>query len=705
MVVDLGRVIGGERVSRGDLLEAPIRWPRPSHLLEPLPAGSSIREAASRMGINDLRGLLEHVPTAHQVRSNRSLGELRVGEEATVEVEIRSISLRPTRRRNLRIVEALVSDGSGTVKAVWFNQQWLAKQLEPGMRLRIFGKFKSGALQVREHERIDHVAAGPTPEDQEISVYPGTEGLSSARIRQIVESVRGFELDTIEPLPARMRAREKLMTRADALAEMHFPRPEGSPEAGRTRLAFEELLLHQLALIQRRRSRSDGFSSQILTPHGTLIDPWRERLPFQMTTDQSKAMAEIDSDLGRSIPMQRLLMGEVGSGKTVVALAAMLRAAENGAQAAMMAPTETLAEQHFSTLDAMLPEVPLALLTGSTPVARRREILARLAAGELPLVVGTHALIEEPVVFRNLALVVVDEQHRFGVRQRAALDAKAPAGMLPHVLHMTATPIPRTLSLVNWGDIDVTQIRELPRGRRPIGTRVVGDGQRAEAYDLVRAELRAGRQAYVVCPLVSESEQLQAKAATVEAEKLALGELKDFSVGLIHGQMSAAEKAGAMDGFAAGEIDVLVATSVIEVGVDVPNASVMIVEDAARYGISQLHQLRGRVGRGEHDSVCLLFGEPASRRLRVVAAESDGFELARVDLELRGSGEELGTRQSGLPRFRFAVLPEDEALLERAASAAELLIGEDEALEAPEYALLRDAVTGLHGAAIDPIPA
>jgi ATP-dependent DNA helicase RecG len=370
-----------------------------------------------------------------------------------------------------------------------------------------------------------------------------------------------------------------------------------------------------------------------------------------------------------------------------------------------MAPTETLAEQHFATLDAMLPEVPLALLTGSTPAARRREILARLATGELPLIVGTHALIEPTVEFRRLALAVVDEQHRFGVRQRAALDAKAPEGHVPHVLHMTATPIPRTLALTGYGDLDFTQIKELPGGRRPISTRIVGDAQRAEAYDQVREQLREGRQAYVVCPLVSESEVLQARAAIAEADRLATGEFAAFNVRLIHGQMSSADKAAAMKSFATGEADVLVATSVIEVGIDVPNATVMIIEDAERYGISQLHQLRGRIGRGEHASFCMLFGPPAARRLRAVAAERDGFKLAQVDLELRGAGEELGTRQSGLPRFRVAVLPEDNLLLERANVLADRLLKADHSLGQPELELLRSQIIATYGEEIDPIPA
>lgn len=705
MVVDLCRVIGGEHVSREDLASAPVRWPRPSKLSEPLELPPKQAEAAARLGLRTVGDLIEHVPVSHEFRAGRKLRELKTGEEATVEVELRAISLRPTRRRNLRIVEAVVVDDSGSAKAVWFNQQWLAKQLEPGSHLRLYGKFKSGALQVREHVVIQASSGDDEGSSGPVSIYPATEGLKSQRIRELVESARGVEVETIEPLPGRLRAREQLISRADALAALHFPRDQRSSAAGRERLAFEELLLQQLALGMRRRRRVAGRTALELPSLGTLTTSWRERLPFDFTGDQERAISAIGADMARALPMQRLLMGEVGSGKTVVALAAMLQAAENGAQAALMAPTETLAEQHFATLDAMLPSVPLALLTGSTPAARRREILARLASGELPLIVGTHALIEDPVEFRQLALAVVDEQHRFGVRQRAALDAKAPGDSLPHVLHMTATPIPRTLALAAYGDLDVTQIKELPRGRKPIDTRVVADEQRAEAYERVREELRAGRQAYVVCPLVSESELLQARAATVEAEKLASGEFKDFSVRLVHGQMTSADKSAAMDDFASGAADVLVATSVIEVGIDVPNATVMIIEDADRYGISQLHQLRGRVGRGEHQSVCMLFGNPASRRLRAVAAERDGFKLAQIDLALRGSGEELGTRQSGLPRFRVAVLPEDEALLVRASDQAGWLFGADPELALPEHVLLRAATVERYGEEADPIPA
>ncbi|CAN5542514.1 hypothetical protein BH20ACT15_BH20ACT15_14090 [soil metagenome] len=392
--------------------------------------------------------------------------------------------------------------------------------------------------------------------------------------------------------------------------------------------------------------------------------------------------------------MQRLLMGEVGSGKTAVACYAMLRAAECGDQAALMAPTETLAEQHHRTLSSLLgPDgpVPCALLTGATQPAERRAHLQRLASGEPCLTVGTHALIQPDVEFGELTVAVVDEQHRFGVGQRAALDAKGPGGLAPHALHMTATPIPRTLSLTAYGDLDTTAIKELPRGRLPIRTWVVGEEKRPGAYRFLRERIAEGRQAYVVCPLVSESVALEAKAAEAESKLLAGGELSDHRVGVLHGQMPSPDKAETMRRFAAGEIDVLVATSVIEVGVDVPNATVMVVESAERYGLSQLHQLRGRVGRGEHESCCILFtrgsekelSEAAKLRLGAIASDRDGFELAEVDLGIRGEGELLGTRQHGLPRFRAALLPDDTALLLEARDTVRGLLERHGSLEHP----------------------
>jgi ATP-dependent DNA helicase RecG len=402
-------------------------------------------------------------------------------------------------------------------------------------------------------------------------------------------------------------------------------------------------------------------------------------------------------------------MGEVGSGKTVVALYTLLRAVEQGHQGALMAPTETLAEQHFATIQSLMPGavVPLGLLTGSTPGRRRADLLGKLETGELPLIVGTHALIEDSVRFARLAVAVVDEQHRFGVRQRAALDAKAPGDDRPHVLHMTATPIPRTLALSQYGDLDQTVLRALPAGRRPIKTHVFSsETERARAYERIREELRAGRQAFVVCPLVSESELLQARAATAEFERLRDGEFKDFRVVLMHGQLASGAKQEAMGAFSSGEADVLVATSVIEVGIDVPNATVMLVEDADRYGISQLHQLRGRIGRGSHDSLCLLFGAKESPRLRALVAHTDGFRLAEIDLELRGEGELVGTRQHGEAQYRVAELPRDAELLERARRYAEEVIADDPELTSPENAVLADALLGAFGAeALAPIRA
>jgi ATP-dependent DNA helicase RecG len=385
----------------------------------------------------------------------------------------------------------------------------------------------------------------------------------------------------------------------------------------------------------------------------------------------------------------------------------MLRAVENDRQAALMAPTETLAEQHLATLDRLLGGLlPVELLTGSTSAARRRGLLARLRSGELSLVVGTHALIEEAVEFRDLAVCVVDEQHRFGVRQRAALDRKGPEGLVPHALHMTATPIPRTLSLTAYGDLDATALRELPADRGRVETYVVdGARHRARAYERIREEIAKGRQCFVVCPLVERSEGLQARAATAEYERLARTEFREQRVELIHGQMPTARKQEAMKAFAAGAADVLVATSVIEVGIDVPNATVMLIEAAERYGLSQLHQLRGRVGRGEHPSLCVLFGDPRLRRLEAIARERDGFRLAEIDLELRGAGDLLGTRQHGLPELRVARLPEDGGLLERARRLADELLGRDPQLAEPCHALLRHAVSARFGSELEPIPA
>jgi ATP-dependent DNA helicase RecG len=684
--------------------DAPVRsYPRPSVLEEPL----SGPKALEKLRIHTWGDLIEHLPHAHRDRREvRPVADLQPGEEATVAVAVRGVTVKPMRDRRRKRVEARVFDDSGPMVAVWFNQPWIARQLGEGAGVVLHGKLRRrGEFWVSEHEPFGEGlsvrSVGLVP------VHPATEGISAAKLRELMWQARPRMADAIEPLPAALRVEEGLPDRPAALTAVHFPETEEEEQVARRRLAFEELFLLQLAVAGRRRSRREGRRARPLAARGVVVDRWRWSLPFELTEDQIAAMGEIDADIARERPMQRLLMGEVGSGKTVVALEAMLRAVENGAQAALMAPTETLAEQHHRTLDTLLGgSLPLELLTGSTSAARRRDLLGRLASGQLQLVVGTHALLEEPVEFRDLAVVVVDEQHRFGVRQRAALDAKAPDDLTPHALHMTATPIPRTLSLTAYGDLDATVLRHLPKGRQPVETHVVdGARARARAYERIREEIAAGRQCFVVCPLVEESETLQAKAATVEFERLRSTEFRDLRVELIHGQLPSKAKAAAMEAFARGEADVLVATSVIEVGIDVPNATVMLIEAAERYGLSQLHQLRGRVGRGEHASLCILFGDPRLPRLEAIANERDGFRLAEVDLELRGAGDVLGTRQHGLPEFKVARLPEDTELLVRARDRADAIMLEDPRLELPEHALLREAVVSRFGPDHDPIPA
>jgi ATP-dependent DNA helicase RecG len=659
-------------------------------------AGPRLSTIAAEVQLSTLGDLLLHVPHRYSDRSEiRALAELRTGEPATVEVEVKSARLRPTRRRGLRIVEAHVADESGPATAMWFNQAWLVDRLTPGTLLLLSGKLERGQFRVAEHEFVGEGAGIHTT--GLVPVHPATEGLTPKRLRDWVAQAMPLARQVIEPLPAGLRAGRRLAGAADAIVAAHFPDRLADAEAARERLAFEELFLHQAALAARREGREASRPGVSLGKRGELVQGWLESLPFDLTGDQRTAVEEIDTDLSAARPMQRLLMGEVGSGKTVLALFAILRAVAEGFQGALMAPTETLAEQHAATLDRLLAHRPLpfSLLTSATPAARRREALGQLASGELRMVVGTHALIEPDVAFRRLAVCVVDEQHRFGVSQRAALDAKGPDGAAPHVLHMTATPIPRTLSLTAYGDLDATVLRELPAGRKPVDTWVVGEEKRAGAYEFIRARLREGRQAYVVCPLVEGSGKLEAKAAAEEAERLESGELAGFEVGLMHGQMPTREKQRAMEGFAAGTTQVLVATSVIEVGIDVANATVMLVEGAERYGLSQLHQLRGRVGRGEHASHCILFADAGSelarRRLDAIARERDGFKLAEIDLALRGEGEILGTRQHGLPRFRVASLPDDVGLLTDARREVIALHNTYGSLDAPELGPLLDA--------------
>jgi ATP-dependent DNA helicase RecG len=693
-----------EPLDDDQLDDAPVRYPRPSRLAAPLElSGPKARRAAAALGLHTVADLLEHLPRDR--REARTVSQLVPGESATIVVEVRRISSRSVRRRGMRpLVEATVADETGQIKATFFNQPWLVDRYPEGTRLVLHGSLNARRrFNVQDHARTVEAATG----NGSVAHYPATEGVTSAQLLALVRRHADAIADVLEPLPSVMRTAERLPDRPAALAFAHFG---SGDDAARRRLAFEEVLLLQLALLRRRALRRQTGTAPAIDSERALTARWlSEMLPFRLTGNQARALEAIDHDIASPRPMQRLLMGEVGSGKTVVALYAMLRAVEHGVQAAMMAPTETLAEQHFQTIQSLLPGqmVSFGLLTGSTPARRRSDLLAKLETGELSMVVGTHAVIEDPVRFASLAVAVIDEQHRFGVRQRAALDGKAPPGTSPHVLHMTATPIPRTLALSQYGDLDFTVLRELPRGRRPVKTFVCStERERARAYDRMREELRAGRQAFVVCPLVEESELLQARAATAEFERLRSGEFRDFSVVLLHGQMRPAAKQQAMAAFASGAADVLVATSVIEVGIDVPNATVMLVEDADRYGISQLHQLRGRIGRGEHRSLCLLFGPRGAARLRALQSHADGFRLAEIDLQLRGEGELVGTRQHGLAELQFAELPRDAELLERARLRAQRIETDDPDLKLPEHALLGDALRARYGTeALAPIRA
>ncbi len=700
--------------SAAELRDAPVHWPRPSVLEAGLEAldgvGPKLAAAAREAGIATVGDLLYRLPHSHRDRQVRALGSLEPGETGTVAVEVLGSQPRPFRRGKLTMVGVKVGDDTGHVRATWFNQPWAAAKLIPGTELLLTGKLTGKGFTVGEWEVL-RAADPPLSPASFVPVHPATEDLRPAKIREWAEQACKLAPNVVEGLSAELRTRRRLAGVSDALVSAHFPESAEELGEGRARLAFEELFLHQALLATRKRTHRLSRPAPRFGRPGETVGRWIAALPFEPTGDQLAAFDALETDLDAGEPMQRLLMGEVGSGKTVVAVYAMLRALEAGHQAALMAPTETLAEQHAITLGRLLAAeaTPFALLTGATSAAARRRALDQLASGELGLIVGTHALIEPTVRFARLGVVVVDEQHRFGVEQRRALDSKGVAGMAPHVLHMTATPIPRTLSLTAYGDLDATALHQLPAGRVPVTTRIVGEEERSVAYEFLRKRLREGRQAFVVCPLVEASDKLPGKAAGEEAERLRRGELRDFRVGLLHGQMHSRDKNAVMAAFAAGETDVLVATTVIEVGIDVPNATVMMIEGAERFGVSQLHQLRGRVGRGEHASQCLLFaegaGELARKRLAAVEGESDGFRLAEIDLALRGEGEILGTRQSGQARFAVAQLPEDKEVLYEAKEEVEALLREHGSLEVPSLGPLLESARRRFGAGVaDPIP-
>ena len=647
----------------------PPRFPRPEQLDREADSlrgvGPTVSKRLAKLGLRTVRDLLEHAPFRYEAAvPERPIAELLIGEEAAVAGTVKRVSSRRTRRR-LTVQTAVVADATGTISAVWFNQPWLEQQLQEGTSVRLRGQLRRrGEFGVRSHDVGEAAATADFA-----PVYPASEEVTPRKLRELVHAALPTSL--LDPLPAELRDHEGLPQRADALWAVHRPRSLAEAETGRARLAFDELLVLQVGLARRRRER-EGEIAPALDGPGELIDSYAGALPFTLTEHQERAIAEIDADLRRSVPMHRLLQGDVGSGKTIVALHALLRAVESGRQGALMAPTETLAEQHFLTIEEICRElgVSCALLTSASS---KRE---RAHAESADIVVGTHALIQEGVELRDLAVAVVDEQHRFGVTQRRALAE----GRSPHMLHMTATPIPRTLALTVYGDLAVSEISKPPANRKPIVTAWVAEERSAKAYSRLRKHLDAGRQAYVVCPLIEESETTQARAAEAEAERLQRAELRGYRVGLLHGRLRPVERRDLMARFKAGELDVLVATTVIEVGVDVPNATIMIVQEADRFGLAQLHQLRGRVGRGAEQSYCLLISrrreeltDAAVARLEALVRTTDGFELAEVDLDIRGGGQLLGTRQSGLSDLRFAHLRKDRPLLERARAVADAL--------------------------------
>ncbi len=678
--------------------------------------GPRLSEQLGELGIATVLDLLEHYPRRYHDRTNLvEIASLTVGQEATVAGDVKKVSVRRPRGRR-PIVELELFDTSSYLRLTFFNQEYRAK-LEVGTEVSVFGRVEqyrgrrqmvNPALDVLGHH-------GDATTGVLLPVYPqsGKAGIHSWQLRRLVGQAlertrpRGFA----DPLDDDVRRAEGLVDRTTAYWGIHQPATLDDARAARQRLAFDEFLRIQVRLQLHRRAveaERTGIEHHV---EGPLVDAFRAALPFALTASQERALAEIAADLRRPAPMHRLLQGEVGSGKTVVALSALLSAVQGGYQGAFLAPTEVLAEQHAWTLRALvdgltvaapgslLPDRPVhvALLTARTGAADRRRLAAGLRAGEVDIMVGTHALLEEGVTFPRLGLAVIDEQHRFGVEQRDLLRGK---GDDPDVLVMTATPIPRTAAMLLYGDLDKSELRELPAGRAAVQTLRVGPSplERSGVYERLRAEVTAGRQAYVVCPLVEGSERVVATAATTEYERLASEELAGLRLGLLHGQLPSAEKEAVMGAFRAHELDVLVATTVIEVGVDVANATVMVVEDADRFGLLQLHQLRGRIGRGSHPSWCFLLADPTTpegaARLDAMQATTDGFELAERDLEIRGAGAVFGERQSGFSDLKLGRLPRDEPVIVEARGVAERILAVDPDLR--DHAALRDEFEDLY---------
>ncbi|MCO5329510.1 MAG: ATP-dependent DNA helicase RecG [Ilumatobacteraceae bacterium] len=657
--------------------------------------------ALGEVGVATVLDLLTTYPRRWVDRTNECrVSDLVPGQEALVLVTVRSVTKRVGRNRR-PIVEAIVGDGSGRFHVVFFNQPWREKQLRPELQIALFGKpdVYRGSLQMT-NPIVDLIGDRT---GRIVPIYPQSEksGLSTWEIAGWVEDAlhRCEPRGLADPVPAEVRRRLGLVARHEALRGIHLPETMAEKGEARRRLAFDELLRVQTLLVMRKRALEREQKGIRHVVDGELVGRLRASLPFPLTGAQERTIDEITADLGGPHPMHRLLQGDVGAGKTLVAVSAMLVAVQGGHQAALMAPTEVLAEQHATGVRRLLDGVtvpdpgnlfgdrPLRveLLTNRVTGADRREVLAGLADGSVDIAIGTHALIQEGVEFHSLGVVVIDEQHRFGVEQRAALRAKSAGDAVPDVLVMTATPIPRTAAMTVYGDLDVSVLDELPPGRTPIRTHWAnGPMMELAAWGTVREQVGEGRQAYVVCPLIEESEKLEVASAQETFERLVRDELKGLRLGLLHGRLPASEKEAVMDAFRRGDLDVLVATTVIEVGVDVPNATVMVILDADRFGIAQLHQLRGRVGRGAHESECWLVTrqvEGSNPRVEALVESTDGFYLAEVDLDLRGEGTLMDTAQKGRSDLKLASLRRDRELVQQARDVAFSLVDPDPLLE------------------------
>jgi ATP-dependent DNA helicase RecG len=653
-----------------------------------------------RLGVSTLRDLLLYFPRRYDNYSRmKTINRLEYGEECTLVATVRQATQRRF-RGNRAMLKVVLADGTGLIEVTEFNP-YKAKLLAPGRQVVISGRVDQylGRLTIvpREWEALDHELLNT---GRIVPVYGLTEGLYQRSLRNLTAQVVNYwARKQTDPLPEDLLVRNELMAYGEALAQIHFPESESALEAARHRLAFDELLALQIGVLRQRRQWRSA-NGEALPVADEWLAAFSSSLPYTLTQAQQRALADIRADLSAAVPMNRLLQGDVGSGKTVVAAAAMAIAVQNGAQAALMAPTSILAEQHYRNLSTLLSAVSgqpsaLRLLQGSTPASEKEEIYAGLRSGEVKVVVGTHALLEAPVEFARLGVAVIDEQHRFGVAQRAQLRGKG-GPQAPHLLVMTATPIPRTLALTVYGDLDLSILDEMPPGRQPITTYILHANERERGYHFVRREIQKGRQAFLIFPLVEESEKIEAKAAVEEQARLQKEIFPELRLGLLHGRMKPDEKDGVMQAFRAGEYHILVSTSVVEVGVDIPNASVILIEGANRFGLSQLHQFRGRVGRGEHASYCLLVSDAPNaavdERLKAMEATQDGFVLAEKDLELRGPGDFLGTRQSGFAELRSARLS-DVKTIEKARREALRLFERDPELQAPEHKSIAELVS------------